>query len=478
MTFNTSESSDEFEEPSIWLSVDFPFYIEGLSIAIVGTFGLVINGVAIFLLTRQKTLRTFHVLLVTLTMFDFLHIILSIACFSLPKLSPWYRNHVLIFIIPYLIPCAQITLASSSFSTVGLTIERYISVCWPYFCYRFRIRASYFIVPVITFSILYNVPRFFEWRTVSEVVEIPCQQRIFVTNDTNLVPGEVFLATDENILDSNCTDFVTNISLQARSLRKHPLYIAVYINWMNFIINLLIPIVGLIYLNCAIYRNMPRIRQFQAPSAPSGSCKRRTSYVVESEAARQQREQEQERDTRYTRASILMVIVFLLCHGPRFATNVMELMFYDESRTQPEWFHVLVSVTHFLVTVNSSFNFLIYFGACQRKCPCTRTGRQQGTDYDHSPLGHTAVTTTVPPGGLLHPNGSSPLNGSFRFNTRQQQTRPLSQESTNDCCGIMSSRAQRYGVQGSGSTFEVRHLTANPASAMDCNGIESEEHSF
>lgn len=81
---------------------------------------------------------------------------------------------------------------------------------------------------------------------------------------------------------------------------------------------------------------MPRIRQFQAPSTQSGSCKRRTSSVVESEAARQQREQEQERDTRYTRASILMVIVFLLCHGPRFATNVMELMFYDENRPQPE----------------------------------------------------------------------------------------------------------------------------------------------
>lgn len=43
-----------------------------------------------------------------------------------------------------------------------------------------------------------------------------------------------------------------------------------------------------------------------------------------------------------------------------------------------QWFHVLVSVTHFLVTVNSSFNFLIYFGACQRKCPCTSRRRQQG----------------------------------------------------------------------------------------------------
>ena len=47
-----------------------------------------------------------------------------------------FRNNVLIFIIPYLIPCAQITLSSSSLSTLALTVERYISVCWPYLVYR------------------------------------------------------------------------------------------------------------------------------------------------------------------------------------------------------------------------------------------------------------------------------------------------------------------------------------------------------
>jgi len=31
-----------------------------------------------------------------------------------------------------------------------------------------------------------------------------------------------------------------------------------------------------------------------------------------------------------------------------------------------QWFHVLVSFNHLLVTVNSSFNFLIYFSACHR----------------------------------------------------------------------------------------------------------------
>ena len=74
--------------------------------------------------------------LLCLAVYDFLHVFLSVAIFSLPQLSPAYRNHVLIFCIPYLIPLAQITLSSSSYSTVSLTVERYISVCWPFVLYR------------------------------------------------------------------------------------------------------------------------------------------------------------------------------------------------------------------------------------------------------------------------------------------------------------------------------------------------------
>ena len=113
-----------------------PYYVEGVALFTVGSIGVFINGAAIFLLGRQKPRRTFHVLLLTLAVFDLLHVSLSIFTFALPQLWPLYRNQALIFAIPYLIPLAQITLSSSSFSTVALTVERYISVCWPYLLYR------------------------------------------------------------------------------------------------------------------------------------------------------------------------------------------------------------------------------------------------------------------------------------------------------------------------------------------------------
>ncbi len=163
---------------------------------------------------------------------------------------------------------------------------------------------------------------------------------------------------------------------------------------MNFFVNLLTPVLLLCVLNVFIYRNMPRLNTFKSPrtfvnmaangqlppssplpvpqpppptprpaAAASGSEERiglaeepkstlflqqqqqPTAAVVAAAAAAEREEnfrkqqREQERDTRYTRASILMVIVFLVCHVPRFATNVVELMLFhssDTPETRPE----------------------------------------------------------------------------------------------------------------------------------------------
>ena len=56
----------------------------------------------------------------------------------------------------------------------ALTVERYISICMPFLRYRFDIKSWYYIVTVVTFSVIYNTPRFFEWMTTSEPIERPC----------------------------------------------------------------------------------------------------------------------------------------------------------------------------------------------------------------------------------------------------------------------------------------------------------------
>ncbi len=155
-------------------------------------------------------------------------------------------------------------------------------------------------------------------------------------------------------------------------------YIQVYVNWMNFFINLFLPLLVLGVLNVCIYRNMPRLltnpvavpqqqlqqQQQQQTTATSASVAAAaststtmtatvavhtasadsnngqvavhecggTAMGVSGAAARvasaaaAAKRKEEERDTRYTRAAICMVIVFLICHVPRFASNVFELV--------------------------------------------------------------------------------------------------------------------------------------------------------
>ena len=61
----------------------------------------------------------------------------------------------------------------------ALTVERYISICWPFLRYSFDIKSWYYILSVMTFSMVYNTPRFFEWMTLSEPIERPCLSALF-----------------------------------------------------------------------------------------------------------------------------------------------------------------------------------------------------------------------------------------------------------------------------------------------------------
>lgn len=74
--------------------------------------------------------------------------------------------------------------------------------------------------------------------------------------------------------------------------------------------------------------------------------------------------EERERDVRYTRVSILMVVLYFVCHAPRIITNTVEMAVASDRL--PIWFELLVSINHLLVVSNSSFNFLIYLWASKR----------------------------------------------------------------------------------------------------------------
>ena len=60
----------------------------------------------------------------------------------------------------------QICLTGSCYTTIAITIERFLAIRLPFFMQRYNIKARHFVIPVFFYAIIYNIPRFFEYRVV------------------------------------------------------------------------------------------------------------------------------------------------------------------------------------------------------------------------------------------------------------------------------------------------------------------------
>ena len=60
----------------------------------------------------------------------------------------------------------QICLTGSCYTTIAITIERFLAIRLPFFMQRYNIKARHFMFPVVIYGVIYNVPRFFEYEVV------------------------------------------------------------------------------------------------------------------------------------------------------------------------------------------------------------------------------------------------------------------------------------------------------------------------
>lgn len=77
------------------------------------------------------------------------------------------------------------------------------------------------------------------------------------------------------------------------------------------------------------------------------------------------------REIRMAKVSITIVIIFLICHTPKTFPTILELL---HKAPHP----LLIEMSHLLLTINSSVNFLIYWLlAAGSSCPsrCFRVGK-------------------------------------------------------------------------------------------------------
>ena len=274
------------------------FIFEGVILSIVGCLGIFGNAAAIAYFGHNKRRRqTFYGLMLVLAIVDLLLIVTCFFIFSLPQFSSTYKSSsVWHYTVMWVLPVAQICFTGNTYLTVAVSVERYLAICRPFFHRARSWSTQYFGIPILSFSILYNVPKFFELKWSPN--ESTAQNE---TNSSSEISHHV-IPTD---------------------LRTDPIYFQIYFVWANFIINGIIPFVLLITLNILI------LNQLRIYSNTSNSIKRNktTSEISQPRIHQHGVDERRQAQVHMAKVSIIIVAIFVTCHSVKWVPNIYEMIF-------------------------------------------------------------------------------------------------------------------------------------------------------
>ncbi|XP_057663036.1 FMRFamide receptor [Diorhabda carinulata] len=288
--------------------VFFQFVVNGLFMNLIGVLGVLGNIISMIILSRPQMRSSINYLLIGLARVDTVLIITSMLLFGLPGIYPYsgmlftYFYVVLPHIAPVVFPLATVVQTASVYLTVTVSLERFVAVCHPL---RARSlctygRARIYVVGIIIFSAMYNLPKLWETTVQKEISE---------------------------------RDNITVYCLRESELRGNETYIHIYIHWLYLICMYLVPFVSLAVLNACIYRQ-----------------------VLRANKERQRLSRHQKREIGLATMLLGVVVVFFFCNLLPLVINIIETFRVDI----PFSLEYLLQTSNLLVTINSSVNFIIY----------------------------------------------------------------------------------------------------------------------
>ena len=211
--------------------------------------------------------------------------------FMLPQLSRFYKyNGPWHYIVPWAIPLGQVSLTGSVYFTMVITIERYLTVCQPYFMLQRNWRATPTIILVVFFAFLYNIPKFFEFYTTSDLCSFNrtlsndvctlafkprlCKTKLplnfFESSMYGILCAKQRMSDDNNVTNSNPSeDQIVSIytySAPATKMRLNGLYVQFYATNLTFFVNGIIPFSVIIILNILILKAVRNIQNYYSSS--------------------------------------------------------------------------------------------------------------------------------------------------------------------------------------------------------------------
>jgi len=336
---------EEPTEAAVHVYETFSWLFENVLQTGVGLAGIMANTLAIPILCSKEMSSIFNRLLVLLAIYDNFYILCSLLE-ALRKNSPHNDLHEHAFAYG-LYQLHNFVLCGSIFLTVGLALERYRAVWRPIEYHNQcvgvnpwrRVIVSY-LLPVVVLSSLHTIPKFFEVEMLVQTADV--------------MKAAIFNSTDNLTYDQSVP---VNLSMAAPTeLRLDDTYVVLYVNLARLLVQGVIPFIGLSFLNYRIY------------------------WVIRRRSALQNRPQiqncgngvasQQKKDAEAKQSLVLFVIVLLyfLCHTPRFILNIHEFITLETLKHSIEsgcnsvslWALGGASISHFLMTLNSSVNFFIY----------------------------------------------------------------------------------------------------------------------
>jgi len=248
-------------------------------------------------------------------------------------------------------------------------VNRYVSVCWPYRASELcSIRsAKLHVAAVALFAIVFNLPRYFEYKIVRESAEVGSDVAVGYRNLTANSRGVSPIPAAGITLDWNSTYSDTSdvggldltssrmLELSYSWLGNHPVYRLVYNNLLYFLVLFLFPFISLTFLNQRLIVELRRTRKRRARMRGGGG--RRLGGA---DSARSEED--------ITLMLIVVVIVFVVTQTPAAVTQMLASTLNLRHHVCPSPFFFYERISDLLVVTNSSVNFVIY-------CLCSRRFR-------------------------------------------------------------------------------------------------------
>ena len=326
--------------------------------------GMFFNTIAVLLLIDKRLSKEiFNRLLLCLVLMDNVYLLIGVLEVWINSLEvPSFRD--LHFYFYFIYPFRGIVMCSIIYMTTILAFQRYRAITSPL---NFRmqnrqmsgatwLQTLKFVGPVILFSVIFQLPTFFEIATESEVIE----------DNTSLI-NATSIAISEKIENYDTYDVVTRLVIS--DLRSHDMYVLIYQNFANIVVTGILPLLLLAYFNYFICKGM---RQF----ATQRSTRRQESFSRKDENDLQE-EQEIRNQRNQNIILLAIVIIFILCHSLRIILNIVDVAthsttFQDLNNDcrygHPLWVLISHPISEALLKLNSSVNFFIYcaFNNCFR----------------------------------------------------------------------------------------------------------------